>query len=217
LPNVSYIHMIRILISTCLTLLALSAGAQTDADLNKTDAKGKPHGQWLVRQPARMGEDAYAEWGSYDHGTKTGTWYKFDGEGEVAAIEKFRVGMLDGEAKYFQQGRLVAVGHYRGLNPGRAYDTIFVLDPVTHEELKRVISTDRGTVKHGVWQFYDEFSGRLVREVEYSIDEVIFRQDFSIASKDSAYYKKREAAAAVYPKNYYAPPRGKQVRYTDFK
>jgi hypothetical protein len=216
LPIVSYIHMMRTIISTCLLLCALTAEAQTEAELNQSDNRGKRHGQWLVRQEARMGEDAFAEWGTYDHGVKTGVWYRFDGEGEVAAIE-YRLGVLDGEAKYFERGRLVAVGHYRGLNPGRAFDTIYVVDPVTEIEHKRVVSTDRGTVKHGLWQYYDESSGRLVRELDYQIDEVIARQEFSISPKDSAYYRKREQAKAVYPKNYYAPPKGKQQRYTDFR
>jgi antitoxin component YwqK of YwqJK toxin-antitoxin module len=164
-----------------------------------------------------MGEDAYTEWGSFDHGIRTGVWYRFDSEGEVASIERYRLGMLDGEAKYFERGRLVSVGHYRGLNPGYAFDTIYVVDPVTDVEYKRVISTDRGTVKHGLWQYYDQETGRLVRELDYQIDEVVARKDFTIAAIDSAWYKRREAAMPHNQKRYYKPPRDKQVHYTDFK
>lgn len=200
----------------CLFLCASVAGAQTSEEFNKTDAKGKAQGQWIVRQPARMGEEAYSEWGTFDHGIRTGVWYRFDGEGEVTAIQRYKLGMLDGEAKYFERGRLVCVGHYRGLNPGRAYDTIYVVDPVTDQEYKRVVSTDLGSVKHGTWQYYDEATGRLVRELEYQVDEVVARQDFAIAAIDSAYYKRREAAMPHNQKHLYKPPRDKQFRYTDF-
>lgn len=210
--------MMRTIIVVCALLFSLNAGAQAATEpLNQTDSKGKPQGQWLVRQPARMGEDPYSEWGTYDHGVKTGAWYRFDSEGEVAAIERYRLGMKDGEAKYFERGRLVCVGHYRGLNPGRAYDTIYVLDPVTDIEHKRVVSTDLGSVRHGLWQYYDEFTGRLTREVEYQIDEVVDKKDFAIAAIDSAWYKRREAAMPHNQKHHYKPPRDKQVRYTDFR
>lgn len=210
-------NMIRILFFSFLVSCCLPAVAQEATPLNQVDAKGKQQGQWLIRQPARMGEEAYSEWGSYDHGIRTGVWYKFDGEGEVSAIERYRLGMLDGEAKYFERGRLVCVGHYRGLNPGYAYDTIYVADPVTDVEHKVIVSTDRGTVKHGLWQYYDETTGRLIREIDYQIDEVLARQDFSIAAADSAWYRKRESMTPVYPKHYYKPPRDKQFRYTNFK
>jgi hypothetical protein len=208
--------MIRVVFFACLLLCCLKAKAQAPTVLNQKDAKGKPQGQWLIQEPARMGEDAYSEWGTFDHGTRTGTWYRFDGEGEITSIQHYRLGALDGEAKYFEHGRLICVGHYRGLNPGRAFDTIYVMDPVTQIESRRVIPADRGTVRHGLWQYYDENTGRLVREIDYVVDEVIWRQDFAMAPIDSAYYKRREAAMPHNQKHYYKPPRDKQVHYTDF-
>ncbi len=209
--------MLRTSIITLLMCYSSLSIAQSAAELNQNDAAGKPQGQWLIRQPARMGEDAFSEWGTFDHGVRTGVWYRFDGEGEVAAIERYRLGVKDGEAKYFERGRLVCVGHYRGLNPTYAYDTIYVVDPVTDAERRVIIPTERGSVKHGLWQYYDERTGRLTREIEYSVDEIIAKQDFSIASADSAWYKKREAAKAEYPKRYYKPPADKRYRYTDIK
>jgi hypothetical protein len=81
----------------------------------------------------------------------------------------------------------------------------------------RVISTDRGSVKHGLWQYYDERTGRLTREIDYQVDEVVARQDFAIAAVDSAWYKRREAAMPHNQKHYYKPPRDKQVNYTNFR
>ncbi len=209
--------MIRILITACLLLSIWQARGQSSTEFNQTDEKGKPHGQWVIQQPARMGEPAYAEWGSYNHGVKTGPWYKFDGSEHVTSIERFRAGVLDGEAKYFENGALICVGNYRGLNPFSAYDTIYVLDPVTDVEVRKVVATDRGSLKHGIWRYYDPRTGRLTRELDYQLDEVIARQEFAVAPKDSAWYKARELAMPHKQKTFYKPPRDKQVRYTDFR
>lgn len=209
--------MFRPAFFAALMLLSLQAFAQADTLLNRTDAQGKRQGQWFIRQPARMGEEAFTEWGSFDHGLRTGTWYRFDGQGDVKSIEHYRRGFLDGEAKYFENGHLACIGHYRGLNPGQDFDTIYVLDPVTDVEYKRVVSTDRGSVKHGLWRYYDESTGRLVRELYYVVDDVVSRKDFALAPADSAYYKRREAALPHHQKQLYEPPRDKQFHYTDFQ
>ena len=207
--------MIRFTTTVFLLLSFLQVVGQGTA-FNQTDDKGRPHGQWVINQPARMGEDAYAEWGSYEHGIKWGAWYKFDGDAQVTAIERYRDGMLDGEAKYFERGALVCIGHYRGLNPKNKFDTIYVLDPVTDVEIRKIISTDRGSLRHGVWRYYDVQTGRLTREVDYQLDEVIAKQDFSVAAIDSAWYKRREQAMPHNQKRFYKPPRDKQIHYTDF-
>jgi len=187
----------------------IPAQAQTVV-YNQTDAKGKANGQWIIKHPARMGEPAYSEWGTFVHGLKWGAWFQFDWDAQVTCIEHFRNGVLDGEAKYFENGVLVCVGNYRGLNPRYEYDTIVVVDPVTDAELTRIFPTDRGTFKQGLWRYYDPVTGRLQRELDYQLDEVVYRQDFSITPIDSVYYKKREAAMPHNQKHYYKPPRDKQ-------
>ncbi len=197
-------------------LAMVTTRAQTTT-YNQTDERGRQQGQWIVRYPARMGEDAYAEWGTYEHGVKWGAWYRFDGDAQVTAIEHFRNGVLDGEAKYFENGALVCVGHFRGLNPRYQFDTIYVEDPVTNAETRKIIPSDKGTVKHGLWRYYDVRTGRLEREIDYQLDEVLVRQDFAIAAIDSAYYKSREAAMPHNQKHLYRPPRDKRVQYTDLR
>ncbi|MBS1615928.1 MAG: hypothetical protein JST06_07420 [Bacteroidetes bacterium] len=209
--------MMRNLFFPLLMLVSMHAFSQTESSLNRLDAQGKRQGQWFMQQPERMGEEAFSEWGSYDHGMRTGTWYRFDGQGDVKSIQHYRLGMLDGEAKYFENGHLACVGHYYGLNPGRDFDTIFVLDPVKDIEYQRVVSTNRGSVKHGYWRFYDEQSGRLTRELYYIVDELVSKKEFAVAPIDSSYYKKREAALPQNQKHFYAPPRDKQFHYTEIK
>ncbi|MBS1645307.1 MAG: hypothetical protein JST36_09745 [Bacteroidetes bacterium] len=184
---------------------------------NLQDSHGRPQGEWIVKHPEHMGEEAFSEWGSYDHGKKVGAWYRFDHDGQVTAMEHFSQGQRHGEAKYFENGTLVCVGHFRGLNPRYAFDTILVTDPVTGAEYQRILPTESGSVKHGMWRYYDNVSGRLTRELEYLLGEVIYTHDFSIATVDSAYFKQREAKMQLHQKTYYKPPRDKQFNYTDFR
>lgn len=161
--------------------------------VNQTDQKGLRQGLWVIRQPARMGEPAFTEFGAYSNGEKNGTWYQLDGNGVPTAIEQFSRNVLNGEVKYFDQGRLIAVGNYRGLNPDYAVDTIVVEDPETGIEKLVPISSERGSVRHGLWRFYDARSGRLLREDFYQLDEKVSSQNFGMSKTDSAYYKQRDA------------------------
>ncbi|XZF15868.1 hypothetical protein ACTHGU_07005 [Chitinophagaceae bacterium MMS25-I14] len=206
-----------------LTVLAGTTGVQAQAakagpeTINQKDSRGERDGLWYATYPERMGEPAYTEFGSYDHGRKYGLWYKMDREGELMAIENFKNNTLNGESKYFEQGRLVCIGHYRGLNPAQKYDTIMVVNPETGAEKLVSISTERGYVRHGLWQYYDPITGRLRREEEYQVDELIYHKDFIISKEDSAYYQKKALAMPHNTGKTYTPPAGKRHSYTDYK
>jgi hypothetical protein len=206
--------------------ICIHANAQTAAkrspalpsgDINKTDGRGKRTGMWLVANPARMGEPSQTEFGNYEQGNKTGLWYKLDGEGQLLAIETFKNNVLDGEAKYYENGRVNCIGYYRGLNPAHAFDTVFVTDPATHNEITRIIPTERGTMKHGTWRFYDVDNGRLTREEDYQVDEMVFARDFPYSKADSAAMLKKEQKMPHSKNKVYTPPVVKQVSYTDAK
>lgn len=185
--------------------------------INKTDVNGKRHGTWLLTQPAGMGEEAYSEFGSYEHGNKTGPWNKLDHEGNVLAIENFKNDVLDGQVKYFEKGHLICMGVYRGLNPAREFDTVMVENPETGAQVLRVVPTERGTVRHGSWRFYDADNGRLTREEEYQIDELVYKKDFPLSKEDSAYYEKRNVKLPHGKKPYYQVPPAKKVSYLNGK
>lgn len=213
-------NLIKPLIPVLLSVSTLVSMAQVPAarkaplpagDINKTDTKGKRDGMWLVQQPAAMGEPSMTEFGSYEHGIKAGQWYKLDGEGDLLAIETFRNDVLDGEAKYYERGKVTCVGYYRGLNPKADFDTVFVLDPVTHQEVRRIIATERGTMRHGTWRFYDVDNGRLVREEDYQVDELMFARDFPYTKADSIAIQKRETKMPHNKNRAYKPVPAKQV------
>lgn len=208
------------IMSVCFSACSLAAFAQGEKEekrnYNHTDDRGKRHGLWVVTQGERMGEPGYTEFGNYTHGIKIGPWYKLDGEGELQAMETFKNDVKDGEAKYFEKGRLIAVGTYRGLNPSQKRDTFMVEDPITGVQSLRSIETERGTMRHGTWRFYDASTGRLTREEEYQVDEVVFKKDFPMTSEDSVYYKKREAAMPHNKNtNYYKPPANRRTSYSN--
>src|SRR5437879_3652495 len=87
-----------------LILVPLSSFAQQKDSIkfNQLDKQGLKDGMWYLHIPARMGDDAYNEFGSFVHGQKWGKWYRFTGEGDMIAEENFRNNVLDGEVKYFE-------------------------------------------------------------------------------------------------------------------
>ena len=199
-----------------LLLAGSGAGAQAPAaSTNARDAKGKPHGFWYQAHEARMSDPAYTDFGSYSHGRKTGTWYTLDEEGNVAAIEAFRYNTLHGPCKYFEKGRLWITGNYRGLNPDQPFDTILVVDPVTGAEKDVVVATERGSLKHGYWRYYDTETGRLLRQEDYQIDSLLSIKNFGMAPEDSAFYRQRTARLPhnlPLPAGSRNPPKGRLTR-----
>ncbi|HRO42418.1 MAG TPA: hypothetical protein PL009_06260 [Flavipsychrobacter sp.] len=187
------------------------------SSLNKLDGRGKKHGIWLTTKEPGMGEPGINEFGNYQHGYKLGIWYKIDHAGELVAIESFRNNVLDGEVKYYDRGRLYCIGHYRGLNPKNAYDTIVITHPITQEEEYKVIATDQGSLRHGSWKYFDPGNGRLIKEEEYQVDELIFKKDYEVsAAADSIYHKKHEAAMPHNQRKRVLPPTGKKVSYSEY-
>lgn len=207
---------------TCLSLIMSCCAWAQDAvpepgQANRYDENGKKNGVWWQSFTSNDGEHGCHEWGYYIHGRKTGAWYKINGEGELLAEENYRNDALDGEVKYYYEGHLTSVGHYRGLNPDNLYDTIVVVDPVTGAESLRPVLNDKGSLKHGNWKFYDEETGRLIREEEYQVDELVLRKDYPMSKADSIFYARRDANLPHNKKvNYTAPP-AKIFSYINYK
>jgi hypothetical protein len=166
---------------------------KTDAPLNKLDAEGKRNGTWWVSNPARKGESANAEFGNYDHGVKYGKWYTIDNEGDISAIEMYRNNYLDGEVKYYAKGILYCTGWYKLLNSGLEGDSIVVVHPETHDEMLVPLKATTESVRHGTWRFYDEETGKLLREEEYQANELLYKKNI-VSPRDSVLYKKQELA-----------------------
>lgn len=170
---------------------ALFAQSEDSKEINRTDPNGKRDGLWYFSEGGMRGEPSTNTFGNYDHGEKTGTWYVSSDRGDMISIENFRHNVRDGEAQYFENGRLTALGHFRGLNPNVPMDTFMLTDVITGEEKLMITPTERGSVRHGTWRFYDELSGRLIKEEQYQMDQLISSHEFRFSAGDSAYYEQR--------------------------
>lgn len=204
------------------SLLALNVSAQSKKDdkeaksnINNFDSKGKRQGMWMFSREASMGESAYSEFGNYLHGLKTGLWYKVDELGDLIAVERYKNNVLDGEVKYYTNGRLIIKGNYKALNPNVEVDTFIVTDPVTELQKIVTVSTTRGTVKNGMWYYYDAESGRIIKEEEYQIDNLIYKKVFPYSKSDSSHYNQRVLPHTKGKEKYFRPPVEKQNRYTN--
>lgn len=187
-----------------------SAPKKPNVVFNRMDAKGKRNGMWWISEPSRMGDEGYIEFGSYYHGQKQGPWYRISDNNEVISIENYDNNVLNGEAKYFEEGKLTSIGSFSGLNPKNAKDTILVTDAVTGVERYKVIDNERGYVKDGVWRFYDAETGRLAREDLYQAGDLITRKTFQVNSEDSIYYSKRNLALPHLKNSNYKAPKSQR-------
>lgn len=149
-----------------------------DNDLNKRDAQNRKQGTWFIKKEAIHGEPAYMTFGSYVDDKKQGLWYKLDAHGELESIQNYNSGELNGTSRYYEQGRLVCIGNFRSLNSDQKLDSIWVTDPVTTYQKLVVVPSEQGTVRHGLWRYYDFESGQLIKEERYQIDELISSKDF---------------------------------------
>ncbi len=204
-----------------MSFMALNLSAQTGNSsdtvqqhkpINLLDAAGRRTGLWLIAHDERMGEEAYYEFGNYDAGRKTGLWYKVDPQESLLAIENYRNDVLHGEVKYFDHGLLVCIGHYRGLNQANLFDTIAVKDPVTDTFIQRIIPSDHGSLKHGAWKYYDEETGKLVKEEEYQVDNLIYHKEYSPKKKEP-YDKQLEKDMHRAKRQKYKTPASKDYSY----
>lgn len=165
---------------------------QKKDNLNRTDAQDLKQGLWFYKRDARMGEPLYYEYGNYQDDKKTGLWTKLDAEQSLMATENYYHGVLNGTSQYYERGKLVCVGNYRGLNQTQKYDSIWVTNPETYIDSMVVIPTEIGYTKHGMWRYYDAVTGQMTREEEYQVDNLVFEREYHHISKtDSLMIKKR--------------------------
>jgi hypothetical protein len=174
---------------TCTINAQVKITAQKKAVTNLTDNKGIRIGAWWIVTPERMGEVGYTEFGHYDHGNKTGRWYKMDNENNLTSIESYKSNVLNGESRYFEKGKLTCVGHYRSVISGNIFDTIVVVDPRNNSENITPILAENATQRHGSWKYYDPQTGKLVREEDYQVDNLIYHKDYAVVSTDSIAYQ----------------------------
>lgn len=206
-------NIYSIILVLCFALLQNASFAQTKnnergAEVNRYDNQKRKHGWWVYQAEAGMGEPAYKRFGVYVHGMKTGPWYKMNNESGLMAVENYKYGALDGESKYYTNGKHTVTGTYKALNPSFPVDTILVEDPVSGLQKLVPVKSDVGTVRHGLWKYYNEVTGELLRIEEYQVDELIYAKDIQQDNADSLRNVQR-INDMINSKDHYRPPSGR--------
>ncbi|HET8572604.1 MAG TPA: hypothetical protein VFL76_01925 [Edaphocola sp.] len=159
--------------------------------LNQRNAKGERTGLWYIDQKARMGQDACITFGQYDHDEKQGLWYKLDALGRLISIENYTNGVLNGTSQYYEKGNLICIGNFRGLNTKQKFDSVWVTDPVTGYDTMVVVPTESGSLRHGLWRYYNPVTGQLTAEERYQVGTLISRKEFNAPqATDSVRYER---------------------------
>lgn len=186
-------------------------------NLNRTDALNRKQGLWFFRHEAGMGEPLYYEYGNYANDRKTGLWTRLDAEQQLAATENYYLGVLNGTAHYYEDGRLTCIGNYRGMYANSKYDSIWVTHPETYEDTLVALPAETGSTRHGLWRYYDAKSGQLTREEEYQVDDLIYRREFQhYTHSDSSRIEQRNANLPHNRKERARPPAGKGRSLTGY-
>lgn len=159
---------------------ATNVASKKDADenLNKKDGKNRKQGMWFFERNAQYGEPGFYEFGNYLNDKRSGLWYKMSQNKDLMSIEHFKFDVLDGPAQYFESGKLVATGTYRGIFTSYKYDSFMVRNPETDLDTLIVLPAEIGHTKHGLWRFYDSKTGQLILEQEYQVDFLLNERRF---------------------------------------
>lgn len=147
--------------------------------INKVDQNAMKHGKWLLYSKNEYNEQPLFEFGVYDYSKRVGKWMVYDKQGSILAEENYKQGLKDGEAKYFENGNLYCVGNYLALRSKYEYDTIMVENPITNLTRPVVVKASIGSVRHGMWTFYNLQTKKVDRVVEYQVDEIIYDKDYT--------------------------------------
>lgn len=138
--------------------------------INENDLK---QGKWSVKVEGVRGEPGYEEEGFYKDGKKEGVWRVYTSMGDLFAVERYRWGNKDGKNQYYSISGPVREESWKAVNPANPYDTVDVVDPVDPYKVERRVVKIEGTaVKHGIWKYFDNSSGAIIKTENYFLDKL---------------------------------------------
>ena len=190
--------------------------------LNKLYSGNLKQGLWLEEHPAHFEEPAYYESGLYEQNKKSGKWLTFYPGGQLVSEENFRNGLRHGEARYYDEGRLICVGHYLALNAKYEYDTLQVERANDMGYKTVVVKTDVGSIRHGNWLYYDAYTRNIKRMMEYQADEVISDTTYNTPTHSDSLYMLQHVKQFPHVNptatrtDWIDTKNRKKIKYTDF-
>jgi hypothetical protein len=140
--------------------------------INKVDCKNLKQGYWqeLVTENEFISITS-KEVGTYVDGKKNGVWKSYEGS-SLQSIINYIKGSPDGEAKYFEEGFLACIGHFKAITVGKEKELVAVYNPDNGYDTMVLVKKPIGILKHGTWQYFNS-DGDIVEERTYYLDEVV--------------------------------------------
>lgn len=141
--------------------------------INIVDQKGLKQGKWVIHMGELRGEPGYEEEGMFKNGEKNGYWRRYSLDGDLLAVENFRVGGKDGLQQYYSfVGELVREETWRGYNPDAPYDTVAVYGTGSNEIIEyKIVKAVPYSVKNGPWRYYQ--GGMIIKTEEWERNNLV--------------------------------------------
>ncbi|MEO7444481.1 MAG: hypothetical protein ABIT96_02460, partial [Ferruginibacter sp.] len=143
--------------------------------INIINNKGEKEGRWSVHVDELRGEPGYEEEGMMKKGQKNGYWRRYTLQGDLLAVEHYKMGGKDGLQQYFSYlGDLLAEENWRGYDPDSPWDTIAVYGEGNNEILRyKIVKAEPYSVKNGEFRYYEEGSGRVIKTEQWELNNLV--------------------------------------------
>ena len=147
--------------------------------INAIDQHDLKQGDWVESVGELRGNPGYDEEGKYKNGQKEGYWRRYSSQGDLLAVEHYKLGGKDGEQLYYTfLGKLEREENWRAYNPDAPYDTIAIYGSGSNEIVDmKVVKAEPYSVKDGEWKYYDSETGSLVRTVMWDRNRLLTPQE----------------------------------------
>jgi antitoxin component YwqK of YwqJK toxin-antitoxin module len=177
--------------------------------------KGMKQGKWVNTVPEIRGEPGYEEEGYYKDDKKTGTWRKYNENGDLIAIENYKFGGKHGTQDYFSfLGAIERHEEWKGYNPDAPYDTIPVYGEGNNEIIEyKLVKAEQYSVPHGEWKYFNP-TGHVIKTERYDRGQLIKDAPPPVAENKPAQPKEKVKTKEIleYEKKYSKKKRNQMER-----
>ncbi len=163
----------------------------TGDTINIITKDGKKEGKWVIQVGELRGNPGYDEEGMYNKGEKDGYWRRYSAQGDLLAVENYKLGGKDGLQQYFNYlGDIEREEMWKGYNPDAPYDTIAVYGTGSGEIVDfKIVKAEPYSVKDGEWKYFEPGSGRLLRSEKWERNNLV---NPNAKKVDAAYAKPKK-------------------------
>lgn len=166
--------------------------------INAITKDGIKTGKWVTHVPELRGNPGHEEEGVYVKGEKDGYWRSYSLQGDLIAVENYKLGGKDGVQLYYTYlGDLEREESWRGYNPDAPYDTVAIYGTESNEIIDyKIVKAEPYSVKDGEWKYYEPGTGRLFRTEKWDRNNLV-KPDAKNVSAAYAKPKKVEKTAEM--------------------